>query len=326
MSRFRRNYIPGAVHHAISRFHGGAYRLREPIEREQYLRHLAFGLKKTDWYLLAYALMSTHIHLVFLAGQMPPHLVFQSTHSAFATWLNRRQSMHGHLFSDRYKLWAVRSPTAALIAYVHNNPVRAGVVNDAANSIWTSHRYFLGSNEAPKWLSTEKALELAGLPDGQEFDNYVRRDLHTPRDQRWSGELDKSIIQDSHQATGVAAQLGEPVISDTMTYPILTSPRAFTQIRGNYSPEQILEAVSRVIGISRRAFCGRSKTINATRARRLGLRLWRSMVGTQSEMCSALGMSSTAASGLLQSTSKRHLQGDDERVRLELHRLYPQGI
>ena len=68
--------------------------------------------------------------------------------------------------------------TAALIAYVHNNPVRAGIVNEAAHSAWTSHRAYLGAAASAEWLDVCAGLRMscfdADAPGRRAFDTFVR--------------------------------------------------------------------------------------------------------------------------------------------------------
>ncbi len=326
MARLRRHFLVGAVHHAISRFHGGAYRLQTPSEREEYLRRLAANLAKTDWHLLAYALMSTHLHLVLQAGKLAPRRIFQSTHGGFAMWLNKRQSMFGQLFAGRYRLWAVQRPTSELIAYVHNNPVRAGVVDQARGSTWTSHRHYLSPELAPDWLSVELGMNLSGCPDSASFDHLVLSEISTPRDPVWRGERDCTAVQEIHGAAGAAVEVSEPVVCEGLSYLASVRPRAFAELCSDYTPEQVLGAIEVVVGLVRREFCGRRKSRAAVRARCLALRVWRGMRGSQVEMSAALGMSSSAAASLLQSGATHHRQGDVDKVWLELLRRYPQGI
>jgi hypothetical protein len=59
-----------------------------------------------------------------------------------------------------------------LIRYVHNNPVRAGLVERASESGWSSHRAYLGLEACPPWLSTEAVFG----PDEQERES-VRHEL-----------------------------------------------------------------------------------------------------------------------------------------------------
>lgn len=326
MAGLRRNYIPGHVHHAISRCHSEEFRFRDLHERLEYLRCLATALLKTDWQLLAFAIMSNHLHLVLLAGQMPPRLIFQPAHGAFSRWLNRRQGRIGQLFAGRYRLWAVKRPPAELIAYVHNNPVRASVVPCASESKWTSHRFYVAPESAPSWLSVANGLALASFADPLAFNAYVRATQACPRDIRWRGVRDAMMISEVHEAAGSAINVSEPVISTTATYPMMLRPQGFAEFKADFSVEQILKTVEVVVQIARTSFCGRSKLRNAVRARWLALQLWLSMRGPLVEMSSALGMSSSSASGLLQSEAKHHRQSDVNLAWQVLVRSYPQEI
>jgi hypothetical protein len=60
-----------------------------------------------------------------------------------------------------------------LIAYVHNNPVRAGVCREALESTWTSHRAYLDRAICPPWLHRAEGLATTGLNDAGLFDTWV---------------------------------------------------------------------------------------------------------------------------------------------------------
>jgi len=78
--------------------------------------------------------------------------------------LNRRQARSGPVFLQRPTsvIVAGEMQLAALLAYIHNNPVRAGVVSRPQDSDWTSHRAFTGAAPAPSWLAVELALAALG--------------------------------------------------------------------------------------------------------------------------------------------------------------------
>jgi hypothetical protein len=48
-----------------------------------------------------------------------------------------------------------------LVRNMHNNPVRAGLVRRAAQSAWSSHRAYVGT-ECPPWLHAGFVLERFG--------------------------------------------------------------------------------------------------------------------------------------------------------------------
>lgn len=168
---------PEGIYHLIPRFVGGEWFIRGPEERSEYLRLFAMGLQSSDWQCLAYALMSSHIHLALVAGSMELASWMRDVHSEFATWINQRTTPKrriGGVFvrgPKRYEV--VQSGVAKLIGYIHRNPVRAGLVDDPNESDWTSHRAYVGASPSPSWLASERGLELAGFSDPQQMHRWI---------------------------------------------------------------------------------------------------------------------------------------------------------
>ena len=135
------------------RSHDVSYRLRTAADRALVLEVFPTALARADWTLLGYALMSSHIHLVLVAGEDPAWRLLQPLNTAIARRLNRRQNAFGPVMGERATtILAAPSNALHLLTYVHNNPVRAAVVSDPSASRWTCHRAYLGLETAPAWL------------------------------------------------------------------------------------------------------------------------------------------------------------------------------
>lgn len=142
-------HLPGALVHVIVRFVDGRFILDDQA-RNHYLRLLAPALRSSDWRLVSYALMSSHIHLGCVMGSSELRSWALPLHIRFARWINRSLAEQnpkalGHVIADRptTKLMC-QSRARFLIAYHHRNPMEAGVTTDPAASTWTSHRAYLG--------------------------------------------------------------------------------------------------------------------------------------------------------------------------------------
>ena len=123
MPRFARLQAPGSVYHLMARFTHHCYRMTDEA-RAQYL--------------------------CALAHRDPLCRLILPLHAGFAAWLNRAQGALGPVFSDRFRsVVCDRERTGVLLAYVHNNPVRATVVAQPEHSDWTSHRAYAGLAPAP---------------------------------------------------------------------------------------------------------------------------------------------------------------------------------
>lgn len=176
-----RHTEPGTVYHLIARFVDREWFIREEEERLCYLRLLGRALEGTDWRSLGYALMSNHIHHALVGGTDDLCGWIRRVHSPFADWLNRKYGRIGNVFVRGPKQLAVNADgVGQLLAYIHNNPVRAGIVPEARESSWTSHRAYLGLAPVPPWLHVEEGLSLAGFADRNAFDAFTRLQPNDP--------------------------------------------------------------------------------------------------------------------------------------------------
>jgi len=97
--------------------------------------------RETGFKLLAFVIMPDHMHLVLaLAGQTICGRVMQLIKGRFANRYNRSAGQTGRLWQERYHERALRSERelVAAIEYVHQNPVKAGMVRDAECFLWSS--------------------------------------------------------------------------------------------------------------------------------------------------------------------------------------------
>jgi putative transposase len=170
MSRGGGSVQPGGIYHVIARFVANQWLMAAAVERNMYMTELAFAMRRTDWRCFAYALMSSHVHLAFLAGDAPLADWLRPMHNVFANWLNDRLERIGAVFVRGPNVLGVQAEgVAKLVSYIHANPVRAGVVRRADESDWTSHRAYVGTGPRPSWLDVDLGLRLAGFSNGSTF-------------------------------------------------------------------------------------------------------------------------------------------------------------
>lgn len=174
MPRTPRDFEPGRIYHLISRLVDRNWYIRTDDERSLYLKLLGRSFERSDWRCLSDGIMSNHIHLCTVAGRHSFSNLMQRIHAPFATWMNRAYQRIGAMFVRGPKAIEVREEgVASVIAYIHNNPVRAGIVSSAEESNWTSHRAYVGLDRAPKWLDVDEGLRRSGFSDRREFTGWV---------------------------------------------------------------------------------------------------------------------------------------------------------
>lgn len=145
MARKPRVHFPGALYHVIARGNKGQRVFRQEADFKLYLRLLGEYKKSFDFVLCAYALMPTHVHLLVEARDKPLAGLMQRLQFRYTRNYNIRYKTWGHLFQGRYKaiLCEKDSYLVELSAYIHLNPVRAGLARHPREYRWTSYGSYL---------------------------------------------------------------------------------------------------------------------------------------------------------------------------------------
>ena len=149
MARKPRIEFEGGFYHVITR---GNQRQKVFLEEKDFLKYLEFLSDYKDRYgfwIYAYVLMNTHVHLLIETGQVPLSKILQGINQRFTMYFNWRYGTVGHLFQGRYKaiLCDKDAYLFSLVKYLHCNPVRAGMVRQPEGYRWSSHREYLGMNK-----------------------------------------------------------------------------------------------------------------------------------------------------------------------------------
>jgi REP element-mobilizing transposase RayT len=307
MPRHARLHAPGTIHHIIARFVNKEWRINNEVARDAYRARIATAFAHTDAIVLADGLMSSHVHLVVELGVRPPWEFMHSLQTAFAHWINQTQGRLGPVWADRYSCLVVdRDQTLRLIVYVHNNPVRAGIVHHAVDSTWTSHRCYTSDEESPAWLDEKRGLKLCGFGTSRagrrEFDAFVRAHEGDPRDPK----LSASTTRDDRAK--IREELGGPVetTSPSMTkegehaFGILAPSGMLLRPRWSGDPRRVIALVSQYMGAPVERIASALRQRDIVTARRLALLTWVGYLGRdQKTMAALVGISGSAASHLL---------------------------
>lgn len=183
MARPPRVEVPGAVYHVTARGNERRALFRDDTDRSEYLDRIARCRQRFRFELLAYCLMTNHVHLAIRSGPEPLSRIMGRLHSTYAGWFNRRHDRVGHLFQGRYKAFLVRDNRHlhALVSYIHRNPVEARIARRAADYPWSSDRY-LRQALGPDWLDVDPLLALLDESPRSAIRLYVKL-VDSPGDQ-----------------------------------------------------------------------------------------------------------------------------------------------
>ncbi len=140
MARRSRVVLPNIPLHVTQRGNRRLEIYRDDFDRHMYLKlmHEVFQFYKLE--ILAYCLMTNHIHLIPKPRTKEDlSNSIRDLHSEYASYFNKKYDLDGHLWKERFYstvldeeyLWHA-------IRYVELNPVKAGIVARAELYKWSS--------------------------------------------------------------------------------------------------------------------------------------------------------------------------------------------
>ncbi len=167
------DFIPGKIYHIYNR---GVNRQRIFFTTA----NMEFFLKRFKKYafqervsILCYCLMPNHFHLLvqitkedFIKKVMQPFL------TSYSKSINLRENRVGPLFQGNFKSKTYdRDETIVYVSkYIHQNPVKAGLVNHPAEWQYSSYSAYVRKTDT-HWLETEMILSF--FKSSQEYKTFV---------------------------------------------------------------------------------------------------------------------------------------------------------
>ena len=91
-------------------------------------------------HVFAYCLMPNHVHLLLREKEWPLKEIVKSIASSYVFYFNKKYGRVGHLFQDRFKSEPCDDMQYffTLFRYIHQNPVKAGLVDNAGDYMYSS--------------------------------------------------------------------------------------------------------------------------------------------------------------------------------------------
>lgn len=147
MARLPRLTLPGYPHHVIQRGNNRQAIFASPADYQALLDLLRVNADKFSVAIHAYVLMTNHFHLLATpqtAAALPQ--MMQAVGRSYVRYFNDSQGRTGTLWEGRYKSTLIQTDRylLACMAYIDLNPVRAGLVVQAADYAWSSHGHYIG--------------------------------------------------------------------------------------------------------------------------------------------------------------------------------------
>ncbi len=177
MPRGPRLDTPGTLHHVIIRGIEQREIVADDDDRGFFVARMGDVAMKTGTKIYAWVLMTNHAHILLKSGGYGLSTFMRKFLTGYSIHYNRRHDRHGHLFQNRYKSIVCEEDAyfVKLVAYIHLNPLRAGLV-DALPVLdryaWSGHLAMMGMR-AYDWQDTDYVLGYFGQRVGSARKAYV---------------------------------------------------------------------------------------------------------------------------------------------------------
>jgi putative transposase len=187
MPRRLRLEFDGASYHVMTRGNARQDIVQDDDDRNRLLTDLERSVRRCDWELLAFVILSNHLHLLLKTPQ--PNLAkgMQAFLSGYAVWSAKRRRRPGHLFQGRYKAEMIEDESYywTVSRYIHLNPVRAGLVARPEAWEWSSDPGYLAPGRRRPWVRYETLLaawrgDWGGDDAAGAYGRYVEAGLSDP--------------------------------------------------------------------------------------------------------------------------------------------------
>jgi len=197
MPRYAREKSQTGIYHVMLRGIDKRDIFLAQNDYKKFLHYIELAKEKSETSLIAYCLMTNHVHMLLKEGKEEIGNFIKRVAVGYAQYHNSKYERTGHLFQNRYQSEAVNDDEYLLVVlrYIHQNPLKAGIVNNVEEYKWSSyHDYLIDRNT----ITDKDTLEGYFINDEsyKEFNNKTNDDhcLDYEKKKRYTDDDLRQII------------------------------------------------------------------------------------------------------------------------------------
>lgn len=169
MPRKARTKAESGIYHVMLRGINCQQIFDDEEDNQTFLQILREYKTICGYQIMAYCLMSNHVHLLIKEGSESLEQTFKRIGAKFVYWYNAKYRRIGHLFQDRFKSEVVENIKylCTVIRYIHQNPIKAGLCNHLEDYPYSSFSEYLGRQDivdldcVEQYVSVESLVEMS---------------------------------------------------------------------------------------------------------------------------------------------------------------------
>ena len=251
MARMARVKSKTGIYHIIWR---GANRQEIFHDDEDWMKFLDSLKKyKAKYGLIVYAwcLMGNHVHLLIKEGNEDISITMKRIGVSYVMYYHWKYRTTGHLFQGRFKSENVENDgyLKKVVRYIHQNPVKAGMVNHADEWKWSSCLGYYGGNPHPKgMLDCDFILRMFSVESTLAIDSFKEFNEMKNNDKCLSYRVNRRRLSDEEARHEIKKLLGSIEIAQVKSLPKIKRDELLRKVKE--IDGLTLRQAARILGVS----------------------------------------------------------------------------
>lgn len=249
MPRIARQRSSSGVYHIMLRGANRQEIFHDDEDCVRFLETMDRYKKKSKISIYGWCLMGNHIHMLLHEGDEDLSITMKRIGVSYAWFYNLKYKTTGHLFQDRYRSEGIESNYQLLtvIRYIHQNPVKAGIVNRPVEWKWSScHGYYGNTYYPPLLLDSGLILSMYSEDKAMAIKKFIEYNEMENRDKYIDDEI-RLRLTDEEARDAIKKVTGEYDIPAVKSLPKSQRDVIVGRIKGIGGMTQ--RQISRILGI-----------------------------------------------------------------------------
>ena len=173
MARQARKRSETGIYHIMLRGIDKRNTFLDKEDRIKFLEQLFKAKETAEFKLYGYCLMDNHVHLLIQESEEIGTSIKRLT-VGYVQWHNNKYARTGHLFQNRYMSEVVETEEylISVLRYIHQNPVKAKMVKNCTNYLWSSYNEYISVYKEGK-PSIDCKLVKSYFIEKESFEEYM---------------------------------------------------------------------------------------------------------------------------------------------------------
>lgn len=176
MPRLARKKSSTGIYHVMIRGINRQNIFKDDGDRQKFIWILERYKQDCNFMIYGYCLMNNHVHLLIQEIDEPISEIMKRITISYVSHYNNKYKRIGHLFQERFRSEVVDSDAylITVLRYIHQNPLKAGLVKSVDKYRWTSYHDYVNK---PYIIDVDFVLDIYSPDRGKAielFDKYSR--------------------------------------------------------------------------------------------------------------------------------------------------------